>query len=168
LLLQERGFTEIEFLPEGTRSMPDLKAKDSEVLVLLEVETVNVSDDECRRWLKAVQEDRELFRRIATNQAGDLETESLRYRAARPVGRGLPGSLTNKVRKTIEHALKQLQAHPQAANARRIILLVTHLDSDYCLDEENRAALRQFVLRQNDQYENVEIVHESVDWGWLA
>jgi hypothetical protein len=167
LMLQERGYKNIRFLPEGNNEMPDLQANDGGTVVLLEVETVNVSDDEICLWQTVRQEDREVLRRIESGeQDEDLEASETPYSAARSVLLALPDTLKKKVLKTIKHALEQIRAHPQSDGARKIILLLTRLDLDYRLAEENRLALQQFILGLNGQYGDVELAHVSIDWGW--
>jgi len=104
--LKSDGYQDIRFLPEDTgKPMPDLEARDQGRLVLMEVKTVNESD----------------------NQKRYFET-SLVSRDALPVERRVPAGLRHKLEAAIAKAAEQLLSIQDPAVQRRIVYLFVRLD----------------------------------------
>jgi hypothetical protein len=103
LVLREKGYQHVRFLPEDTGTpQPDLEATDRGSLVLMEVKTVNESDDQ-KRYFEAPLE-------------------------FLPIRQDIPAGLEAKIRATITHAQTQLQSVQSPTIQRRLILLFIRLD----------------------------------------
>ncbi len=111
VLLEDLGFTQITFLPEGNGSRCDLTGKQDHAQALLEVKTMNPGAEELR-----VQRDREWLRRQGKSvEPFDIESYELDDR------------LTRAISETVQKAAGHLKATQNQTEDRLLILLVVNL-----------------------------------------
>lgn len=113
---QSLGYTACRLLDEQAHRFPDIEACGDPGKCLVEVKTIQESDEELTLRGQA--------------QRGEL---------------GLPQRLQRVLRKRYSHAVKQIAGHPWAANARRICFMIINVDLRTALAEENKDLLRVFL-----------------------
>ena len=104
--LHSIGCSDIRFVGRSDRPTPDIEASDEGQRVLCEVKTLNISDDEAGRRRRVYS---------GTPVVSKTPTE-------------LGANYLSKLRKTLDHAVKQLDAADPARTARRIVFCVLHFD----------------------------------------
>jgi hypothetical protein len=141
VFLNSQGYRGIEFITENNSARtPDLICKDGDRVTLVEVKTINNSDDEIEH--------------IKNNSTGQ-------GMIARDVLHILPTPLMNKIRSTIDRASEQLLSYKVEVKInRRIIYLCIKPDVILLLDNQNIDTLKDFC--QSLQSENIEIVSEFI------
>ncbi len=149
LYLRSEGCTEIHFIPEEGTQTPDLYGRHGNSGILMEVKTINRSDDELD-WIKANSELRN----------GRM--------TPRTVLRVLSDSLKCKIIGKINIAKKQLLSYSCNGIQRKIVYLVIEPDLQVALDSRSVEELVAFLEEQdNDQ---VEVKHCFRGWrmraGW--
>ena len=122
--LKESGATNIKYLePNNEHKMPDLLATFSEINdTILEVKSINNSDDDKRMWNE-----------LAKNKATAKSTIIC-----------LNAALKQKMRDSINTALEQLSSYPETT-VNKIILLVIALDTNNAFSEQNWIDLENFL-----------------------
>lgn len=131
-LLTDRGYSDIQFIDTGDGKSPDLLGRVPSSTAIVEVKSINCSDDELKRGV------------------------TWPPRFCRPAC-GLPDGLMNKLRSEINDAREQLEAFCGLVD-KRIALLIISFDTDRMFVAENYAELEEFILRQ--QRPDLEIVHQ--------
>jgi len=135
LYLKEQGYSNIEFIPESSNATPDIRAiSENQTVVLLEVKTIHVSDEEIRYLI-------ENTKRIESDRGAILKDVSL----------GIPEGLKNKLMDSIGKACRQLLNYEPSTNARRIAFLIITLDIALALDPRNYKELSSFLDKQNGE-----------------
>lgn len=104
--LQSSGCTAIAFIKRASHRTPDLRAMQGVTRVLCEVKTINVSRDEAER---RAQIDQGAF-------------------VLRDVSSQVTAEMLQKVRTTLDHAIKQLDGEDPQRAARRLIFTVLNFD----------------------------------------
>ncbi|MCC6569778.1 MAG: hypothetical protein IT315_11130 [Anaerolineales bacterium] len=139
IFLHSQGYKNIEFIAEiNSAPTPDLIGKDIDRAALVEVKTINHSDNEIVH--------------IKNNSKGQ-------GMVVRDVLHALPIALTRKIESTIETASKQLLSYNTEVEInRRIVYLYINSDVVLSLDNRNIEALKNFC--NGLQSESVEIVSE--------
>ena len=122
---------------------PDLYGRYGSTGILMEVKTINRSDDELD-WIKANSELRN------------------GRRTARGVHKGLSDSLANKIIDTINKAKKQLMSYSCNEVQRKIVYLVINPDLQLALDSRNINKLVAFIEEQDNS--QVEVKHCFRGW----
>jgi len=132
VLLADRGHKGIHFIEIGRGKSPDLRGELEGSTTILEVKSINRSEDDIGR--------------LAT---GKPEIRDVLF--------GISDKFRKKLLSTIAHARVQLAAFAEPSD-RKIILLVVRWDSDYMLVPENHAALASFI--NSISTPEVEIIHQ--------
>lgn len=135
LYLKQKDFSGIHFLQEGSSPKPDLCARDEKGVVLLEVKTINYSDEELRRMYE-------------------------RPTQVRDVPVGLPERFKNKLGKTIAKAHKQLFNYEDKNVFRRIIYLIIKLDPSVRLNSKNERELESLIEWHRQSNPEIKIEYE--------
>jgi hypothetical protein len=104
--LQHSGCTDIAFIKRTPRKTPDLRASENGALVLCEVKTINISQDEAER-------------RASVAHGAIVTTEASIH---------LPVQMLKKISATIEKGIGQLDSEDPGRAARRIVFVVLHFD----------------------------------------
>ncbi len=141
LYLKSEGCTEVHFIPEENTPTPDLYGRCGSSGILMEVKTLNKSDDELD-WIKANSELRN------------------GHMTARGVRTGLGDLFKNKIIDTIDTAKEQLMSYACEGVKRRIVYLIIHLDILYALDPRNLGELVAYIDGQSD--EQIEVMHHRI------
>jgi hypothetical protein len=110
------GFTTCRLLDEQAHPFPDIEAMGVAGRCLIEVKTIQESDQEIKL-------------------RGQLQGAE----------RGLPQRLKRVLRKRYSHAIDQIAGHPWACDAHRICYMIINLDLRTVLAEENKNLLREFI-----------------------
>jgi len=142
VFLDSQGYKNIEFIEEdNSKQTPDLIAKDFGNVTLMEVKTINNSDEEIKH--------------IQRNSGG----QGMR---ARDVLNYLPEPLLRKIKSTVDKASKQLLAYSpeNIAINRRIVYLCIKPDVSIFLENTNLNALQDFCQSLSD--ERIEVTSEIV------
>jgi hypothetical protein len=113
---QSLGFTMCRLLDEQAHPFPDVEASGAAGRCLIEVKTIQESDEEI-----------ELRGQVQGAQSG------------------LPQRLKRVLRKRYFHAISQIAGHPWANDARRICYMIITLDLRTVLADENKQLLREFI-----------------------
>lgn len=113
---QSLGFSTCRLLNEQAHPFPDVEAAGVAGRCLIEVKTIQESDEE-------------------------IELRGQLQRAES----GLPQRLKRVLRKRYSHAVNQIAGHPWATDARRICYMVITLDLCTVLADENKELLRRFI-----------------------
>lgn len=113
---QSLGYTACRLLDEQAHPFPDIEACGDPGKCLVEVKTIQESDEEL--------------------------TLRGQVQRAEP---GLPQRLQRVLRKRYFHAVKQIAGHPWADGARRICFMIINVDLRTALAEENKDLLRVFL-----------------------
>ena len=113
---QSLGYTTCRLLDEQAHPLPDVEACGADGKCLIEVKTIQESDEEL--------------------------TLRGHVQRAEP---GLPQRLKRVLRKRYAHAVEQIAGHPCANEARRICYMIINVDLRTALAEENRDLLRAFL-----------------------
>jgi hypothetical protein len=145
LYLKSEGYTEVHFIPEENTPTPDLYGRCGSSGILMEVKTINTSDDELD-WIQANSELRN------------------GHMTAREVHIGLGDSLKSKIINTINTAKKQIINHSYTYNeiGRKIVYIIINPDLQLALDSRNINELLAFIEKQaNNQ---VEVKHCFRGW----
>jgi hypothetical protein len=135
--LKESGATNIKFLePDNIHKTPDLLASMEETNdTILEVKSINVSDDDEQMW-------NELAKNKATAKSAIL---------------GLNDAFKRKIHLTIESAKDQLIAYPNFTE-NKIILLVIALDTNNALSRRNWMELEDYLKEIARSQSSVKLV----------
>ncbi len=133
VLLKERGFQKIDFIPNQNGKTPDLIARNANTSAILEVKSVNQSDEDVSR----------------------LAARPLR---AYEVHHGLTDKQKQRILRSIREAREQLEAYQCGAN-EKIALIVVRFDSDHQFVAQNYEELGQLIWSQ--RIPGVELVHQS-------
>ncbi len=134
LYLKREGFTDIQFIPEDKLSTPDLRANGKRGIVLLEVKTLNHSDE------------------------GHKNT---RNRQVREAQKSLPvGFINSKLDPVITNARQQLLSIKNGNIALRIVYLIIKLDMDCAVCLSNYEELASLINERNVRYSEIEIEYE--------
>jgi hypothetical protein len=133
-LLADRGYTNIRFVDRGDEKTPDLLGESPTSRAIVEVKTVNCSDE-------------------------DIDRLNSWPPIALDMGSGLSLKFKEKLEKTIDVARTQLRQYGEPTD-KRVILVVVSLDSNYKFIGQNYAELREFVAAQ--QCADVELVHQVI------
>jgi hypothetical protein len=113
---QALGYTTVRFLDEQAHPLPDIEASNPTERCLIEVKTIQESDD-------------------ALKLGGQVQSSASE----------LPIRLKRVIKKRFSHATTQIAGHPWAATARKICYMIINLDLRTLLAEENNILLRTFV-----------------------
>ena len=113
---QSLGYNSCRLLDEQSNPFPDIEASNADAMCLIEVKTIQESDEELRLRGQVQQEES-----------------------------GLPQRLQRVLRTRYFHAVKQIAGHPQAARARKICYMIVTLDLRTVLAEENKDFLQTFI-----------------------
>lgn len=113
---QSLGYTTVRLLDEQARPLPDIEASKTDGQCLIEVKTIQESDEE-------------------------LQMRGI-IQSAEP---GLPLRLKRLLKKRYLHASKQIAGHPWARHARKICYMVINLDLRTLLADENKDLLQAFI-----------------------
>ncbi len=113
---QSLGFTTCRLLDEQAHPFPDIEASGVEGRCLIEVKTIQESDEEI-----------ELRGQVQSAESG------------------IPQRLKRVLRKRYSHAVDQIAGHPWASDARRICYIIITLDLCTVLAEENKDLLQVFI-----------------------
>ncbi len=143
LYLKSEGYTEVHFIPEENTQTPDLYGCHGSSGILMEVKTINISDDELH-WIKANSELRN------------------GHMMARGVRNGLGDSLKLKIIDTIDTAKKQLMSYSCNGVQRKIVYLIINPDLGLALDSRNIDELVAFIEEQDNG--QVEVKHCFRGW----
>lgn len=157
LYLKSEGCKEIHFISEevikrGVKT-PDLHARCGRSKILLEVKTINTSDDE-RKWIQA-------------NSL--IRDDSTRHMEARVGPRGLDNGLKNKIERAIKKAREQLFSYSAEKVKRRMVYLAINLDILFDCDSRNIDELVAYIQQQgnnqivriiNEYYRRIDIILE--------
>ena len=134
IYLKEQGYTGIHFIPElPSQKTPDLIGKRDNSSSVLEVKTINESDDR---------------KDYLTNSGKYSRTKDFLQVQSR-----LAPELQNKLDKTIQDAIKQLESVTEAVD-RRIVFLALELDFDYA----NQTLEQIDMFLRQTRVEGIEIV----------
>ncbi len=151
LYLKSEGCDEIHFVPEkekkGIKS-PDLCAHSKDTMVLLEVKTINRSDDEIN-WICRNS-------KIGANGVRRMEAKEARQ--------GLTDPLKVKIAEKINLAEDQLVTYACEGVKRRIAYLVINLDILDELDQRNRSELEKYIQLQGDNHKQIEVTYSGGSW----
>jgi len=123
LWLKSKGCDDIRFIPKGSETTPDLRARCGTYDILMEVKTINMSDAEI------------LYRRSNS----EIGSDGLRHMQAREIGQWWNDSvepLKKKIMSTYEVARQQLRTPDFTSIHRRIALFVIHFDLCLSLDSQ--------------------------------
>ena len=132
VLLADRGYTKIRFLDREDEKTPDLLGESEISRAIVEVKTVNPSED-------------------------DIDHLNAWPPIARDMGCGLTGKFKEKLEKTVDGARTQLRGYGEPTD-KRIVFLVISLDSGFKFIEQNYAELREFIVTH--QKPDVELVYQ--------
>ena len=143
LYLKSEGHTEVHFIPEENTPTPDLYGRCGSSGILMEVKTLNKSDDELD-WIQANSELRN------------------GHMTARGVRTGLGDSLKNKIIDTIDTAKEQLLSYSRNGIQRKIVYLIINPDLQLALDSRNIHELLAFIEEQDNN--QVEVKHCFRGW----
>jgi len=143
LYLKSEGYEEIHFIPEKDTWTPDLCGHSGSALILMEVKTINTSDDE----LDWITENSKF-------QKGSMQ--------AREVQVGLPHSLKHKISDTVNTAKRQLMNYACKAVQRRIAYILIHLDIKVALGLRNSDELATYVRKQGNK--QIEVIYGFRGW----
>jgi hypothetical protein len=113
---QSLGYTTVRLLDEQGRPLPDIEASETDGRCLIEVKTIQESDEELQ-------------------MRGQIQS-------AQP---GLPLRLKRLLKKRYSHATNQIAGHPWADHARKICYMVINLDLRTLLADENKELLQAFI-----------------------
>jgi len=131
---QSLGYTIVRLLNEQAYPLPDIGASKADEKCLVEVKTIQESDEDLK------------LRGLV--QAGES---------------GLPLRLQRLLRRRCSQAARQIAGHPWAGHARKICYLVINPDLRTLLRKENKEMLRAF-LQQLQTETGVEIHSVSKHW----
>lgn len=146
LYLKSQGCEDIQFIPKESNSKsPDLKAHCGSSVVLLEVKTVNQSDEEVDYI-------------IGNSQIGD---DGVIHPKVREIHPGLNELLKDKIINTIAEAKDQFIEYTCDGVRRRIAYLVIRLDYQHARDSRDLDELAAFIDKQSG--EEVEVRYYI--WG---
>ncbi len=135
IYLKEQGYSKIEFIPESSTETPDMQAVlEGQIIALLEVKTIQVSDDENQYLIENTE-------RITSGRCPIVRDVSL----------GIPQGLRNKLLSSIGKARDQLLNYEPNINAQRIVYLIITLDITLALDLRNYDEVSSFLDRQSDE-----------------
>jgi hypothetical protein len=113
---QSLGYPTVRLLDEQARPLPDIEASKTDGQCLIEVKTIQESDQELQ-------------------MRGIIQSAEL----------GLPLRLRRLLKKRYLHATNQIAGHPWALNARKICYMVINLDLRTLLADENKDLLEAFI-----------------------
>ena len=146
LYLKSEGCTEVRFISEENTQTPDLYGRHGNSRILMEVKTINRSDDE-RDWIRANSE---------------INVDGIRHMTARGVRTGLSDVFKDKIRGTIDTAKRQLMSYRCNGVQRKIVYLVISPDLSVALDSRSIEELEAFIGEQGNS--NVEVEHCFRGW----
>ena len=148
LYLKSLGCREIHFILEETMKTPDLYGLCGTDGILMEVKTINRSDDELD-WIKMNLE--------LLNRKGNLQEGIVRN--------GLDDLLRRKIMDTINRAKQQLENYADNRVQRKIVYLVIDLDIlSGRYNKRNHDELMAFIKEQNN--EQIEVIcHQGNRFG---
>ncbi len=136
IYLQDNGYSDIAFI-ESNKRAPDLVARKGSEAALLEVKTINCSDDDITH--------------LRNNSTPGAE------RVARSVIYGLPVAFKGKLAATIADAKDQLLNYDSVSAGPRVCFLVIKFDTNLALASPNRHYLKELLSNSNDS--TIEVVH---------
>jgi len=119
----DEGYTQIEFIEDLTGKSPDLFAKKNDSTAILEVKTVNRSDE-------------------------DIKNEALRKNEAIQVDPKLSKKFRNQIKRNIRGARVQLERYQNSAS-RKIIFLFIYMESSRRTCGVSYSELKTFIADQN-------------------
>ena len=132
--LARQGYDQISFIDEyPARKLPDLLAKKLGSMAILEVKTVNQSDE-------------------------DIGQEILQRHVATKVEPRLSEKFKSRILRSIRDAREQLDAYPNPTD-RKIAFLFVHMDSSQSTCGESYAELDKFVSAQTTS--SLEVIHQA-------
>ena len=131
--LASEGYEQIEFIEDQSRKSPDLLAHKANSLAILEVKTVNQSDE-------------------------DLAEESLRGGEAIVVEPKLSDRFKSRILRSIRDAREQLDTYPNATD-KKIVFLFVHMKSTQRTCGESYAELKSVIDDQNT--DGIEVIHQA-------
>jgi hypothetical protein len=131
--LEDEGYNAIGFIEDLTGKSPDLRAKKNSSIAILEVKTVNQSDE-------------------------DIKNESLHKNEAIKVSPMLSEKFKARIKRNIRDAQEQLKRY-QASATRRVIFLFIHMESSQRTCGESYADLKTFIAGQTTK--DLEIVYQA-------
>ena len=143
LFLKSENCTEIYFIPKVNTRTPDLCGKYKDKKILLEVKTVNRSNNNLF-WIK------------------ENSNFNSGHMTAREVENGMSDFLKNKIISSIISAKRQLCEYACIGVIRKIVYLVITLDNTTALDSRNIKECEVFIDKQGD--DQVEVKHCFLDW----
>lgn len=113
---QSLGYTTVRLLDEQASPLPDVEASKTDGRCLIEVKTIQESDQELQ-------------------MRGQIQSAES----------GLPLRLKRVLKKRYLHATNQIAGHPWADHARKICYMVINLDLRTLLADENKELLQAFL-----------------------
>jgi hypothetical protein len=131
--LLDEGYTHIEFIEDLTGKSPDLFARKNNSTAILEVKTMNPSDE-------------------------DIKNESLCTNDAIQVDPKLSEKFKTRIKRNIRDAREQLECYQNSAN-RKIIFLFIYMESSQRICGESYAELKTFIADQTTK--DLEIVYQA-------
>jgi len=119
--LLDEGYAHIEFIKDLTGKSPDLRATRNEIIALLEVKTLNQSDE-------------------------DIKNENLRKNQAIKIDSALSVKFKTRIKRCIRDAAKQLDRY---SADRKIVYLYIEMESHQRTCFESYFQLKSFIADQN-------------------
>jgi len=139
VILDERGYDEISFIDckNQSKGSPDLLGKLKNSKAILEVKTINESEENVDRR---------------------FNNDPLQVRSARRLSDEFKGKLIKTIKCAKE---KQLDAYPESVD-KKIVLLLVRFDLDNLVADANFALLREWVAEIGIEYPELEIICKPV------
>jgi len=147
---KRQGYHDIQFIDEAGVPTPDLYARRNDSVALMEVKSVEESEEE----LVYFEGKQDYF---------DLDL-SRNVHPAREVIHALPASLKRKANHTIQHARGQLLNFAVSNVDRRILYLFVRLDS-HCVAKTTIKETEEFLRTQQD--EQIEVIYSFLSTSIL-
>lgn len=147
--LQDKGYNEIELIKDSNEMQtPDVGAfKCGQLDCVLEVKTINVSNDDRAIW----------------DSLGRAESRRMRRDKY-----GIPDGMKEKIKDSLSRAKTQVTLYFPSLQIRRIVYLVIKMDADYASGTHNWSELGEFIGELNSTEEKIEVLHEGIGLGKYA
>ena len=152
LYLNSEGYKEIHFIPKENSKTPDLIARRGSSVALLEVKTINESEDELN-WISLNSKEFTLYWKARLEK----REPPVQRKLVREVRQGLDDSLKCKIAVKIWEAKCQLLGYDIEKVDRRIVYLAIRLDILTAMNPRNIDELAAYIQQQSDN--QIEVVH---------
>jgi hypothetical protein len=150
LYLKAVGCTEVYFIPERNTSTPDLYGRCGSDGILMEVKTINRSDEELK-WIEG-----NLKEYLNWKKGKPQRLRTREYRT------GLDNHLECKIIDTINTAKNQLLSYDCNRVRRKIVYLVVDLDILFTHNSRNLDEFAAYIDEQSE--EQIEVKYCFSDW----